>query len=109
MAYIVKKIVLKLGELRSFLNTVNIVDFGNLNIKRNNILNEILDLDKTSELRNLTSKENFKLNVLKTELNKLTDQKEIMWRQRSRVQWISKGDKNSNFHRNVMVENVKIT
>lgn len=37
------------------------------------------------------------INALQKEINKLLDSKEIMWQQRSKVQWLGLGDRNTKY------------
>ena len=88
-----KAFVSKLRELRIFLKNWNKNVFGNLKIKKDNILNEMLKINKIEESRSLNIGERNVLANLKDELNSILEKEEVMWKQRSRIQWINEGEK----------------
>lgn len=96
-----KNFVLKLRNLRIFLKNWNINVFSNIKIKKDNILNEMLKINKIEETRQLYLGECNVLANLKEELNSVLEKEEVMWKQRSRIQWIDEGDYNTIFFHNM--------
>ena len=92
-----KIFVSKLRKLRIFLKNWSKNVFGNIKIKKDKLLSEILVFNKIEENRPLKLAERNVLANLKEELNSILEKEEVMWKQRSRVQWINEGDNNTDF------------
>ena len=67
--------------------------FGN--VKKQ--IKETKELSSQAEANSVRDGNYQEVATLKAELNKLYDKEEQMWHQRSRVQWIKSGDKNTKF------------
>ena len=58
--------------------------------KKRNVLNNLV-------LRDHNGRNGREINKIRKEINKLLDYKEVMWQQRSKVQWMGLGDRNTKY------------
>jgi hypothetical protein len=87
----------KLKALKADLKKWNTESFGNVGIKKNQLLYELHEIDRAAESRILTSDEKLRKENLVTELEKTILLDEISWCQKSRVLWLKEGDRNTQF------------
>ncbi|GFZ20781.1 hypothetical protein Acr_28g0014860 [Actinidia rufa] len=90
-------ILKKMQALKSKLKIWNVEGFGNINIKLQAVEEKIHNLEMIEESRALDVVEAESKKNLKSELRESSRLAEILWRQKSRVNWIKLGDKNTRF------------
>ncbi|PSS08274.1 Endonuclease [Actinidia chinensis var. chinensis] len=91
------RILKKMQALKSKLKIWNVEGFGNINIKLQAVEEKIHNLEMIEESRALDVVEAESKKNLKSELRESSRLAEILWRQKSRVNWIKLGDKNTRF------------
>ncbi|XP_028081019.1 uncharacterized protein LOC114282522 [Camellia sinensis] len=91
------KYVRKLRSLKAALKGWNLEVFGKVDFKLKQLEEEIHDLDLVAEQRLLTDTERSKLREVKGEAWNLSKMVEWLWLQKSRANWLLKGDRNTKF------------
>ncbi|XP_031101801.1 uncharacterized protein LOC116005700 [Ipomoea triloba] len=77
-------------------------DFGNIFKRKQKLITAIQNVQNRSDFtvsRDLQTRERFLIN----DLNEVLDQEEAFWFQKSRVDWIKDGDRNTRFYQNAAV------
>ena len=87
----------KLKALKADLKKWNTESFGNVGIKKNQLLYELHGIDRAAESRLLNFDEKLRKESLVTELEQTILLDEISWHQKSRVLWLKEGDRNTQF------------
>ena len=71
--------------------------FGDVGIKKNQAIGDILRLDEKEHQRYLSLEDRLQRDVLKGEVDSLAHLEEVSWRQKSYVLWLQEGDNNTKF------------
>ena len=87
----------KLKALKVDLKKWNKEVFGNVGVKRNKLISELIELDALVDIRHLTDVESHKKAQIVADLERTSLFEEISWRKKSRALWQREGDKNTKF------------
>jgi hypothetical protein len=87
----------KLKALKEDLKTWNRNVFGDVSLKKNRAMDDILKLDEKEHQGYLSREDRLQREVLKGEVDSLAHLEEVSWRQKSRVLWLREGDNNTKF------------
>ncbi|XP_022889505.1 uncharacterized protein LOC111405049 [Olea europaea var. sylvestris] len=97
----------KLKSLKRDLKKWNEEVVGNVNCHKIQCLSEIDELDRWEESRRLAGEEKEKRRALREELERLVEMEEIVWRQKSRVNWLKERDKCTKFFQRIANSNMR--
>ena len=87
----------KLKALKVDLKKWNKEVFGNVGVKRKNLMSELIELDALADIRHLTDVESQKKAQIVADLECTSLFEEISWRKKSRALWLREGDKSTKF------------
>jgi hypothetical protein len=91
----------KLKALKWEIKRWNLEEFGDVREKNKASCEELKELDRTEEVRQLTEEEKDRKRQISRELEASLLQEEISWRQKSRIRWLKEGDKCTKFFHQV--------
>ncbi|XP_073117078.1 uncharacterized protein [Elaeis guineensis] len=90
-------LIRKIRTIRSNLRSWNRNKVGNIIRKKNELLERIASLDSKEEMKTLLPSELDERTSLKSELEQVLTQEELLWKQCSHIQWLNNGDRNTRF------------
>jgi hypothetical protein len=95
----------KLKALKIDLKRWNEHEFGNVEVRKNKLMEDLCALDRLDEQRGLAPEEKIRKYEVIRDLENSTLQEEISWQQKSRVLWLKEGDKCTNFFHRIANSN----
>ena len=87
----------KLKALKEDIHLWNLKEFGNVEVKKKRLLEELAKLDKKEGITGITIKEKRERDRVILEVKWLAWLEEILLRQKSKFLWLKERDNNSNF------------
>ena len=95
------KFMKKLKYIKEKIRTWNKEVFGDIRVKKREILHELEVLDRLESEGGLVEDQGVRMVALRNELDEVLSREEISWRQKVRTKWVKDGDVNSSYFHKV--------
>lgn len=95
---------LKLKEMKDKLKKWNKEEFGNILEEKKRLEQRMEELQQKDILEGIQEERTKEEGIILNQLEERRKQEEILWRQKSRVQWLREGEKNTKFFHKAMVQ-----